>query len=67
MEKKLTLGYWPIRGLAQPIRLFLKYLEIPFVDKRYTDRDEWFTKDKPAFNSPLSNLPYLSEGNEVFL
>lgn len=34
----LILGYWGIRGLAQPIRLVLSYLGTPFEDKLYTSR-----------------------------
>jgi hypothetical protein len=33
--KKLTLGYWDIRGLAEPIRVLLGYLEVPYIDFRY--------------------------------
>ena len=30
-----VLGYWKLRGYAQPIRLMLGYLEIDFEDKMY--------------------------------
>ena len=45
------LGYWKIRGLAQPIRMMLGYAEVDFEDKLYevTDapefnRDAWFNE-----------------------
>lgn len=62
-ESKLVLGYWGIRGLAQPIRNLLEYLNVPYEDKRYTDRDEWFVKDKPALKTDFPNLPYLLDGD----
>ena len=55
------LGYWPVRGLAQPIRYFLEYLGLEYNEKRYTDRAEWFGKDKLAFNDAFANLPYLKD------
>lgn len=41
-----TLAYYAVRGLAQPIRFLLAYLGIEFTDKHYTERDDWFKKDK---------------------
>jgi len=29
------LGYWKMRGVAQPIRFLLAYLEVPYVEKVY--------------------------------
>lgn len=67
MENKLVLGYWPIRGIAQPIRFLLEYLEIPYEEKRYTDHEEWFNKDYTTFGHPFTNLPYLKDGTNVIL
>ena len=63
-ESKLVLGYWGIRGAAQPIRNLLAYLNLAYEDKHYNDRDEWFNKDKPAFKSDFPNLPYLIDGDK---
>ena len=30
-----VLGYWKIRGMAQPIRFLLAYLEVPYEEKTY--------------------------------
>ena len=65
MDNKLVLGYWPIRGLAQPIRAMLHYLELPFEDKLYNDYKLWFETDRPSFKNPLANLPYLKVGEKV--
>ncbi|CAK62603.1 unnamed protein product (macronuclear) [Paramecium tetraurelia] len=65
MENKVILGYWPIRGLAQPLRFFLEYIELPYEDKRYNDPQEWFGKDDQTFNSPFTNLPYLKDGDHT--
>ena len=35
-EQKLTLGYWGLRGRAQPIRFLLEYVGLPYEDKKYT-------------------------------
>ena len=63
-ESKIVLAYWPIRGLGQPIRNLLEYLSIPYQDKVYTDKDEWFTKDKATLKTDFPNLPYLKDGDK---
>jgi glutathione S-transferase len=65
MENKLILGYWPIRGIAQPIRFFLEYLGLPYEEKLYTDHQEWFSADYVNFAHPFANLPYLKDGEKV--
>ena len=65
-SNKMILRYWAIRGLAQPLRFLLEYLELPYEDKRYgSDRDEWFNKDKPQLKSDFPNLPNLQDGETV--
>ena len=69
-EKKPILGYWHIRGLAQPLRLLLAYTGTDFEDKRYQcgpapdySREVWF---KEKFNLGLGEwpgLPYLIDGD----
>jgi len=62
---KMVLGYWKIRGLAQPIRLLLEYTHTPFEDKHYEigpgpdfDRSAW-TNEKYKLGLNFPNLPYL--------
>ncbi|XP_034028125.1 glutathione S-transferase Mu 1-like [Thalassophryne amazonica] len=65
----MLLGYWDIRGLAQPIRLLLEYTGSDYEEKRYCcgeapdyDKSCWFDeKHKLGFNFP--NLPYLVDGD----
>ncbi|XP_054163616.1 glutathione S-transferase 2-like [Oppia nitens] len=64
-----TLGYWDIRGLAQPIRLLLAYTETPYTDKRYKygpkpdiDQSEWLN-EKYSLGLPFPNLPYYIDGD----
>jgi glutathione S-transferase len=45
-ETPLTLGYWGIRGRAQPVRYLLEFLGLPYEEKRYTDPAQWFGVDK---------------------
>ena len=62
---KLTLGYWKIRGLAEPIRILLHYLEIDYKEDLYEfgpapdyNLDSWFNvKFKLGLDYP--NVPYL--------
>ena len=58
-DKKVTLGYWGIRGRAQPLRFALAYTGLPWEDKTYTAPDQWFAHDKPALKSAFPNIPYL--------
>lgn len=64
-----TLGYWNIRGLAQPIRLLLAYSGVDFEDKQYTfgpapklDRSEWLDV-KFTLGLDFPNLPYYIDGD----
>ncbi|XP_054721906.1 glutathione S-transferase Mu 1-like [Uloborus diversus] len=52
-----TLGYWDIRGLAEPIRYLLHYKGVDFEDKRYLNYDDW-QNDKFSLNLDFPNLPY---------
>jgi len=58
----VVLGYWGIRGLAQPIRLMLEYTGTEWEDKVYTAQDAWL-KDKPVLGLDFPNLPYLFDGD----
>ncbi|XP_075526383.1 glutathione S-transferase Mu 4-like [Dermacentor variabilis] len=58
------VGYWDVRGLAQPIRNLLVYQGVEFEDKRYKfgpepdyDREEWLA-EKPTLGLRFPNLPY---------
>ncbi|VDP68712.1 unnamed protein product [Echinostoma caproni] len=59
-----VLGYWLLRGRAQPIRLFLEYLEEPYEEKRYGQGDvaEW-QAEKTSINLDFPNLPYYIDGD----
>lgn len=64
-----VLGYWKLRGYAQPIRLMLGYLEIDFEDKMYEigdapefNRDAWLS-EKFSLGLDFPNLPYYFDGD----
>ena len=72
----LTLVYWNIRGLCQPIRLALAYAKVKYKDVRIdpgnpddvaTYKRAWFdVKSEVSKCVPFANLPYLLDGdNEV--
>ncbi|KAM8830351.1 glutathione S-transferase Mu 4-like [Synchiropus picturatus] len=65
----VTLAYWDIRGLAQPIRLLLAYAGVEFEDKYYVcgdgptfDKSCWI-KEKEQLGLDFPNLPYLIDGD----
>jgi len=64
-----VLAYWDIRGLAQPIRLLLKYVGEDFEDKRYScgpapdfNKDCWFN-EKFSLGLDFPNLPFYVDGD----
>ncbi|VDL58054.1 unnamed protein product [Hymenolepis diminuta] len=64
-----TLGYWNIRGLAEQIRLLLRYLKVEYQEKLYEpgpapdyDRREWMA-DKFNLGLSFPNLPYYIDGD----
>lgn len=64
-----SLGYWKIRGLAQPIRLLQEYLGLEFEDIRYEcgpapdySRKAW-EDVKPTMGLDFPNLPYYIDGD----
>ncbi|XP_045599439.1 glutathione S-transferase Mu 4 [Procambarus clarkii] len=63
-----VLGYWALRGLAQPIRLALEYTGEAYEEKLYNfgspdhDRSEWLD-EKFKLGLDLPNLPYYIDGD----
>jgi len=70
-SKPVVLGYWAIRGLAQPIRMLLEYSSIPYEEKRFEqggapdfDKTCWTdVKDTVLGDYPFPNLPFLIDGD----
>jgi glutathione S-transferase len=69
MAQRPVLGYWKIRGFAQPIRLLLNYAGQDFEDKYYEcgpapdfSRDCWFN-EKFSLGLDFPNLPYYIDGD----
>jgi len=60
-NSKIILGYWNIRGFAQPIRFMAKYLGVELSEKIYTykNMDEWRAGDKLTLGLDFPNVPYL--------
>jgi len=64
----IRLGYWAIRGLAQPIRTLLRHLGVPFEDELFVQgdgpsysREAWLSV-KAGLEIDFANLPYLIDG-----
>lgn len=61
---KLTVSYWAVRGLGEPIRMMLEYSEEDYENKLYhiEKSSEWFdNKFKLGLDFP--NLPYMIDGD----
>ena len=59
----MELGYWGIKGVAEPIRWLLAYLGQEYTEYNPTCFEEWFTKRKHNLGLDFPNLPYLIDGN----
>ena len=69
MSSKPILGYWHIRGMAEPIRYLLNYLGVDFEDVTYTqgpapdyDRSAW-TEVCDTLGMSFPNLPYFIDND----
>lgn len=60
--RRVKLGYWGIRGLAQVPRLLLNHVGVEFEDKQYTEAPLWFGEDKVNLGLNFPNIPYLLDG-----
>ncbi|CAL1275160.1 unnamed protein product [Larinioides sclopetarius] len=61
---KPILGYWDIRGTAEPIRYLLHYKKVDFEDKRYPADDpgyEQWQKEQFSLGLDFPVLPYYME------
>ena len=63
----IVLGYWDIRGFAQPIRLMLAAVGADFKEEFHSmgpefSKEAWF-KVKPTLPLDFPNLPYLYDGD----
>lgn len=66
-KNQLVLGYWAIRGLAEPIRFALHYAKHPFTDTMYEQgegpefsREEWLSKKHTLGFGKPSARPFVS-------
>eukprot|EP00826_Nyctotherus_ovalis_P029652 TRINITY_DN2349_c0_g4_i2.p1 TRINITY_DN2349_c0_g4~~TRINITY_DN2349_c0_g4_i2.p1 ORF type:complete len:238 (+),score=60.12 TRINITY_DN2349_c0_g4_i2:51-764(+) len=65
MDKEpLVLGYWKIRGLAEPIRLLLQHLGVNYKEVLYgaEGAEDWF-KVKYTLGLDFPNIPYLFDSS----
>jgi glutathione S-transferase len=61
-EPTLTLGYWGIKGIVEPIRWLLHYLQVPFIEENPSDWDNYLSmRQEKGLDFP--NLPYLIDGD----
>ncbi|XP_055946345.1 glutathione S-transferase Mu 1-like [Argiope bruennichi] len=60
---KPLLGYWDVRGIAEPIRYLLHYKKVDFDEKRYVIAGDEWTNEKFNLGFDFPNLPYYKEGD----
>ena len=61
IEHIMELGYWPIRGRAEALRLLLAYLHIEYKEHNPVSPQEILENAKHGFEFP--NVPYLVDGD----
>ena len=64
-HSKPVIGYWDVRGLAQPIMMQLTYLGVDYETKLYKSdesRQDWLD-DKATLPMGFPNLPYFVDTN----
>ena len=63
-NEKIILGYWPIRGLLEPLKLICEYSDQAYSLELYHSAEDYqkFKEKQP----PFCNLPYLTDG-DLFL
>ena len=59
----MELGYWGIKGVAEPIRWLVAHLALPVKEYNPATPEEWFGKKKPSLGLDFPNLPYLVDGD----
>ncbi len=60
----MELGYWAIKGIAEPQRLLLNYVNLKYDEYNPASWEAWFAK-KFKMNTNFPNLPYLKNGDLV--
>ena len=65
-NNQVILGYWDFRGLGEPLKTALEYLNIPYIMELYStdSEEEWFQKKEQA-EYLFPNLPYLIDGDKT--
>ena len=58
----MELGYWNIKGIVEPIRWLIEYLDI-HVKIVTPSRDEWYNSKKYDMGLNFPNLPYFIDGD----
>jgi len=60
---KLIFGYWYTRGRGGVVRCLLDYCEVPYENRTYEKREDWFDKDKYNLGLDFPNIPYIIDGD----
>ena len=61
----MELGYWGIKGVAEPIRLLICYLQLDVTEANPLSIPSWFENEKKELGAPFPNLPYFKHGEFI--
>ena len=61
----MKVGYWAIRGLVEPIHMYLEYKDVPYEKTVYTyeNPEKWSEEDKKNLDIDFPNIPYIIDGD----
>jgi glutathione S-transferase len=59
----MELGYWGLKGVAEPIRWLVAYTKAPVTEYNPASKEEWFDTKKAQVGGEFPNLPYLIDGD----
>lgn len=65
-NKKIQIGYWDCRGVANSLRLTLIACNLEYDETIYdivNGRDKWFEEDKKNLDLTMPDLPYFIHGD----
>ena len=59
----MELGYWDLKGFAEPIRWLIRYLKLEVKETNPKTPEDWFANTKVNLGLLFANLPYLIDGD----
>lgn len=61
----IVLGYWRFKGLAEPLRWLLGYMQVNYQEWNPSSSQDWFKEKILEYKGDFPNLPYIQ--NDDFI